>query len=219
MRYVTIDLFGKINCGKTTIFELFAGNRLLKHGGNLSYDFRGYYAKCWILERRWEHSMVFLADPKLEFRWRDLQAKHLRKLFEPTNIMILVTDSTEEDVEAIRQSFTIWPIIKRKLIIFVIANMQDIPNRLSVEEIQKKLEMKDILGISAIEPNIKEKIEKFLESAVIRYFTMLSKKGRALLFLDEDEIGFGKKIKEKSKRKHKYSERIAKLRKKRLNPQ
>ena len=91
-KYVTIDLFGKVGCGKTTIFELFAGTRLLKHGGNLSYDFRGWYAKCWILPRHWEKTMVFLADPKLEFRWRDLQAKHLRKLFEPTNILVLVTD-------------------------------------------------------------------------------------------------------------------------------
>lgn len=217
-KYVTIDLFGKVGCGKTTIFEKFAGNRFLKDGGNLSYDFRGYYAKCWILPKRWGHTMVFLADPKLEFRWRDLQAKHLRKLFEPTNILILVTDSTPDDVEAIKQSFSIWPIIKKKMIIFIIANMQDLPDRMSVEEIKEKLQMKDIIGISALDKTTKPKIEAFLEEAVIRYFTMLSKRGETMLLLEKDEIGFGKKVKEKKNTKSKYSERIEKIRKKRSNP-
>lgn len=215
-KYVTIDLFGKVGCGKTTIFELFAGTRLLKDGGNLSYDFRGYYAKCWILPRRWGHSMVFLADPKLEFRWRDLRAKHLRKLFEPTNIMVLVTDSTPEDIDAIKQSFTVWPTIKRKLIIFIIANMQDLPDRLTVEEIKARLQMNDVLGLTATDSDAKEKVEKFLEQAVMRYFLMLSKKGGPILVLNEDEIGFGKKIKEKRPQSRKYSNWITKIKKKRL---
>ncbi len=215
-KYVTIDLFGKVGCGKTTIFELFAGKRFLKDGGNLSYDFRGYYAKCWILPQRWGHTMVFLSDPKLEFRWKDLRAKHLRKLFEPTNIMVLVTDSTPEDVECIKQSFKVWPLIKKKMILFVIANMQDLPNRLTVEEIQQHLEMKDVLGISALDPEEKPKIENFLESAVLRYFSMLAKRGKSMLLLDEDEIGFGKAIKPKTRENRKYSNKIAKIRELRM---
>ncbi|UYP47548.1 hypothetical protein NEF87_003833 [Candidatus Lokiarchaeum ossiferum] len=213
-KYVSIDLFGKVDVGKTTIFELFAGTRLLKDGGNLSYDFRTYYAKCWVLQQRWEHTMVFLADPKLEMRWKDLRAKQLRKLMEPTNILILVTDSTLEDVRSIKQSFEMWPKIKKKLIIFVIANMQDKEGRLSVEEIKQFLEMKDVIGISAIQPGAKEKVEQFIEDATLRFFGMLAKRGQALLLYDDDEIGFGKTPKEKKSKNGKYSSRIRKLQKK-----
>lgn len=213
-KYVSVDLFGKVDVGKTTIFELFAGTRLLKDGGNLSYDFRTYYAKCWVLQQRWEHTMVFLADPKLEMRWKDLRAKQLRRLLEPTNILILVTDSTQEDVMSIKQSFEMWPKIKKKLIIFVIANMQDLDGRLSVDEIKQFLEMKDVIGISALESNAKEKVEQFIEEATLRYFGMLAKRGQALSLYDENEIGFGKSPKEKKSKIGKYSSRIKKIQKK-----
>ena len=210
-KYVTIDLFGKVGTGKTTIFELFAGDRFLKDGGNLSYDFRTYYARCWVLEKRWEHTMVFLTDPKLDMRWRDLRAKHLRKLCEPTNVLMIVTDSTKEDVEAVKQSFQMWPRIKRKFIIFVIANMQDLPDRLSVPEIKAVLQMEDVIGLSATDPGAKEIIEEFLEHATHRYFQMLSKRGTVMAILGEDEIGFGKTRKKRVVSKGKYSARINKV--------
>ncbi len=214
-RYVTIDLFGKVGCGKTTIFELFAEKKFLREGGNLSYDFRRYYARCWILKNRWSHSMVYLTDPKLEFRWKDLRTKHLRKLFKPTNILIITTDSTREDVENVKKSFSVYPKIKLKLIIFVIANMQDLPGRLPVEEIKKILGMEEVLGLSATSPDAKEKVEGFLEDAAKRYFLMLSKRGRAMAFLDEEEIGLGKNHNKSSDRqqtkKGKYSDRIKKI--------
>lgn len=213
-KYVTVDLFGKVGVGKTTIFELFAGDRLLKDGGNLSYDFRIYYARCWVLERRWEHTMVFLADPKLDMRWKDLKVRHMRKLFEPTNVLLIVTDSTKEDVLAVKQSFSMYPKIKRKLIIFVIANMQDKEGRLDVQEIKDILEMQDVLGLTATDPGAKELVEDFIENGVLRYFNMLSKRGEALLLLDEDEIGFGKKQKEQERKKRKFSDRIEKIREK-----
>ncbi|MHA1746645.1 MAG: hypothetical protein ACTSWW_11640, partial [Promethearchaeota archaeon] len=188
-----------------------AGNRYLKDGGNLSFDFRTYYARCWVLEKRWEHTMVFLTDPKLDMRWRDLRAKHLRKLCEPTNVLMIVTDSTKEDVEAVKQSFQMWPRIKRKFIIFVIANMQDLPDRLSVPEIKTVLQMEDVIGLSATDPGAKEIIEEFLERATLRYFQMLSKRGTVMAILGEDEIGFGKTQKERVVSKGKYSARIKKV--------
>lgn len=210
-RFVTIDLFGKMGVGKTTIFELFAGDKFLKEGGNLSYDFRGYYAKCWILEKRWEHSMVFLADPKLEYRWKDLNADLLRKYFEPTNVVMIVTDSTEKDVKNIKDSFSIFPQLKRKLILFVIATMQDIKGRMSVKEIEQVLGIKDIIGINTHAPGTKEKVEKFMEKAVLRYFLMLSRIGGGNLnVLDGDEIGLNAKHKEKKVFKGKYTNRLLK---------
>ncbi|WP_457559722.1 GTPase domain-containing protein [Candidatus Harpocratesius sp.] len=213
-KYVTIDLFGKVGVGKTTIFNLFAGDRLLKDGGNLSYDYRIYYARCWILQRRWEHSMVFLTDPKLDMRWKDLRVRHLQRLFEPTNVLMIVTDSTKEDVMAVKQSFSMYPKIKRKLIIFIIANQQDLPGRLNLEEIKETLQMEDIIAISAIDPSCKVTIEKFMEKAVLRYFTMLAKRGEALMLLDEDEIGFGAKLKKKKQVQGKFSHRIKKIKQK-----
>lgn len=213
-KYVTIDLFGKVGVGKTTIFNHFAGDRLLKDGGNLSYDYRIYYARCWILPRRWEHTMVFLTDPKLDMRWKDLRVRHLQKLFEPTNILMIVTDSTKEDVLAVKESFSIYPKIKRKLIIFIIANQQDLPGRLSVDEIKEILQMKDVIGIKATDPDCVPVLEKFFEAAVIRYFTMVAKRGQVMMLLDEEEIGFGSKIKSKPVKRGRYSERIKKIKKK-----
>jgi signal recognition particle receptor subunit beta len=199
-RYVTIDLFGKVEAGKTTLFNHFAGNSFLQEGGNLSYDMRTYYARCWVLPNRWSHSMVFLADPKFEMRWKDLNVKYLQKMFEPTNILMIVTDSTEEDVMAVKNSFSFYPRVKRSLIKFIIANKQDLPDRMSVSDIQKTLEMKDVLGLSAIAEETKAKVEPFLEEAVKRYFIMLSKKGQEMELVDETEYAKPlEKIKEEKK--------------------
>ena len=212
-RYVTLDLFGKMGAGKTTIFKLFAGKRLLKDGGNLSNDFRMYFMKCWVLQNRWSHSMVFLADPKFEFFWNQIDFGLLKFVFQVTNVLIIVTDSTLEDVEAIKRSFAIYPRLKKKLILFIIANMQDLPDRLSVDEIKAHLEMDDVLGLVATEPGAKEKVEKYLEEATLRYFLMLSKRGEMMAVMDDGEIGFGKKAPEppKERRVGKYSDRIQKL--------
>ncbi len=104
MRYITIDLFGKVSVGKSTIFSLFADpeGRMLENGGNLSYDPRVYYARCWILPRRWEHSMVFLTDPKFDMRQNSLDNTFLTKMLEPTNVLMLVTDSTKEECRIYR---------------------------------------------------------------------------------------------------------------------
>jgi hypothetical protein len=205
---VTIDLFGKVNVGKTTIFKHFVDPqfRHLQEGGNLSYDFRTYYARCWVLPNRWEHSMVYLCDPKFDMKWQSLDLKTLTKNFEPTNILMVVTDSTAEDVENVKNSFAIYPKLKLGLIVFVIANMQDKPGVLSVEEIKQRLELNDVLGLVATEPDTKSKVEKFLEEAVYRYFLMLSKRGQEMQLIDDET---DKKLKqEREKKKTKYSDRF-----------
>ena len=203
-RYVTIDLFGKVGAGKTTLFNHFAGNCFLQEGGNLSYDMRTYYARCWVLPNRWSHRMVFLADPKFEMRWKDLNVKYLQKMFEPTNILMIVTDSTEEDVMAVKNSFSFYPRVKRSLIKFIIANKQDLPDRMSVPDIQKTLEMKEVLGLSAIAEDTKAKVEPFLEEAVKRYFLMLSKKGQEMELVDETEYAKPLEQIKKEKKPGKY---------------
>lgn len=187
MRYVGVDLFGKTAVGKTTIFKLFADpqSRLMQEGGNLSYDFRTYYARCWIFPRRWEHSMVFLADPKFDMRYQSLDMKMLKKAFEPTNVLIIVSDSTREDVEAIKHSLQIYPRIKLGLIIFIIANMQDKPGVLPVEEIKQITGINDVLGLIAIQSNARAKVEPFIEEGVKRFFHMLAKRGDWMELIDD----------------------------------
>jgi hypothetical protein len=182
VRYITIDLFGKVAVGKSTIFALFADpqGRLLQEGGNLSYDPRTYYARCWILPNRWNHSMVFLADPKFDMRQNALDNKYLAKMFEMTNILMIVTDSSQSDVDAVCRSIPVYSRIKLGLVIFIIANMQDKPDTLSVEEIQKQTGIADVLGISAIDASVRPILEEFFESAVKRYFLLLAKRGQSL---------------------------------------
>jgi hypothetical protein len=132
--------------------------------------------------------MVFLADPKFDLRWKSLNIKYLRKMFEPTNILMIVTDSSEEDVEAVKNSLEMYPRVKRNLVIFLIANMQDKANVLSVEKIKLITGIQDIIGISAISPNTKQLLEPFFEEAIKRYFLMLSKQGLEMEFLDPKEF-------------------------------
>jgi hypothetical protein len=216
-RYVTIDLFGKVQVGKTTIFNHFVDPqyRHLDQGGNLSYDFRTYYARCWVLPHRWSHSMIFLADPKFDMKWQSLDIKFLTKMFEPTNILMVVNDSTPEDVECVKHGFTVFPRIKRNLIVFVIANMQDKAGALSVENIIQRLEINDVLGLNALETSTKSKVEPFLEKAVYRYFHMLSKRGEEMeLINDHEDFGVPKPEIEPSKASGKYMDRLLKANKK-----
>ena len=45
--------------------------------------------------------LVFLTDPKFDMRQNSLDNTFLTKILEPTNVLMLVTDSTKEDVESI----------------------------------------------------------------------------------------------------------------------
>ena len=153
---------------------------MLENGGNLSYDPRVYYARCWILPRRWEHSMVFLTDPKFDMRQNSLDNTFLTKMLEPTNVLMLVTDSTKEDVESIARSIPIYCRLKRGLIIFIIANMQDNPDVLTVDEIKAQTGIGDVLGIAAINPDTKLELESFFEESVRRFFHLLERRGQTL---------------------------------------
>jgi hypothetical protein len=179
VHFISIDLFGKVSVGKTTIFEMFADpqGRTLHDGGNLSPDPRIYYARCWILPNRWEDHMVFLADPKFDMRRHDLPISILNNYFGPTNVLVLVTDSTPEDVEAVARCIPEYMRIKPGLIIFIIANMQDCEGAVSPEEISRQTGIGDVLGISALDVSIKPQLEEFFEKAVKRYFMLISKRG------------------------------------------
>ncbi len=184
MHYVQIDLFGKVGVGKTTIYNHFKGDRHMKHGGNLVEDWRVFYAKCWIFKERFKNYMVFLSDPKFDMRWRDLDVKFLEEKFEPTNIVMVVTDSTPEDVVAVKNSLKLLPKLKLGLITFVLANKQDLPDALSVSEIKERLSTNDVYGLSALSPDAKEILEEAFLEAKNRYLLMLSKRNEQLDLID-----------------------------------
>lgn len=184
MYYVQLDLFGKVGVGKTTIYNLFAGDKYMQDGGNLCDDFRVYYRRCWVFPRVSEHYMCFLSDPVFEMRWKDLQFKFLKKMFEPTNVIYIVTDSTPEDVEAVKNSLNLYDKLKRGLIIFVIANKQDLPDAVPVEKIKEILGINDVYGLSALSPDAKEIMEKALRDGLNRYLLMLTKRGERLELVD-----------------------------------
>ncbi len=184
MYYIQLDMFGRVGVGKTTIYNLFAGDKYMQEGGNLCDDYRVYYRRCWLFPRISEHYMVFLSDPLFEMRWKDLQLKFLKKMFEPTNVVFIVTDSTEEDVQAVKNSLGIYEKLKLGLIIFVIANKQDLPNALPVEKIKEILGINDVYGVSAIDLASKPILERAFRDGLNRYLLMLSKRGERLSLVD-----------------------------------
>jgi GTPase SAR1 family protein len=180
MKYIQIDLMGKVTAGKTTIYNQFAGDTYLRDGGNLTDDWRTYYARCWVLPNRYAHSMVFLSDPKFDMRWQDLNMGFMRKMFQPTNILFIVSDSTERDVENIKRYWDLLENIKRGLITFVLANKQDLPGAIPEIEIRERLNNQDVFGIQATDPQLKPRLTEIIEMAVHRYLLMLAKRGERL---------------------------------------
>jgi hypothetical protein len=132
--------------------------------------------------------MIFLTDPKFDMRQNSLDNTFLSRMLEPTNVLMLVTDSTKEDVESISRSIPIYCRLKRGLIIFIIANMQDNPNVLTVDEIKAQTGIGDVLGIVAINPNTKLELESFFEESVLRYFHLLERRGQTLELVGDKDF-------------------------------
>ena len=77
-------------------------------------------------------------------------------------LAVIVCDSTEENVEKTKE---IYDRFERSLgtKIIAIANKQDIPGAMSAQEIQKKLGGLKTYGMSAIRPELRERMKEILE--------------------------------------------------------
>jgi signal recognition particle receptor subunit beta len=97
---------------------------------------------------------------RFKFMWQDF--------LRGAGLAVIVCDSTEENVEKTKK---IYDRFERSLgtKIIAIANKQDLPNALPAQEIQKKLGGVKTYGMSAIRPELRQRMKEILEYEIATF--------------------------------------------------
>ena len=97
---------------------------------------------------------------RFKFMWQDF--------LRGAGLAVIVCDSTEENVEKTKK---IYDRFERSLgtKIIAIANKQDLPNAMSAQEIQKKLGGLKTYGMSAIRPELRQRMKEILEYEIATF--------------------------------------------------
>ena len=97
---------------------------------------------------------------RFKFMWQDF--------LKGAGLAVIVCDSTEKNI---KQTKEIYDRFERTLgtKIIAIANKQDLPGRLSAQEIQKRLGGLKTYGMSAIRPELRERMKEILEYEIATF--------------------------------------------------
>ncbi|MBA7561415.1 hypothetical protein ES708_03053 [subsurface metagenome] len=97
---------------------------------------------------------------RFKFMWQDF--------LKGAGLAVIVCDSTEKNI---KQTKEIYDRFERTLgtKIIAIANKQDLPDRLSAQEIQKRLGGLKTYGMSAIRPELRERMKEILEYEIATF--------------------------------------------------
>jgi small GTP-binding protein len=97
---------------------------------------------------------------RFKFMWQDF--------LKGAGLAVIVCDSTEKNV---KQTKEIYDRFERSLgtKIIAIANKQDLPGRLSAQEVQKRLGGLKTYGMSAIRPELRERMKEILEYEIATF--------------------------------------------------
>ena len=97
---------------------------------------------------------------RFKFMWQDF--------LRGAGLAVIVCDSTEENVEKTKK---IYDRFERSLgtKIIAIANKQDLPNAMTAQEIQKRLGGLKTYGMSAIKPELRQRMKEILEYEIATF--------------------------------------------------
>lgn len=97
---------------------------------------------------------------RFKFMWQDF--------LRGAGLAVIVCDSTEKNVERTKE---IYDRFERSLgtKIIAIANKQDLPGAMSAQEIQKKLGGLRTYGMSAIRPELRQRMKEILEYEIATF--------------------------------------------------
>jgi small GTP-binding protein len=97
---------------------------------------------------------------RFKFMWQDF--------LRGAGLAVIVCDSTEENVEKTKE---IYDRFERSLgtKIIAIANKQDLPGALTAQEVQKKLGGLKTYGMSAIRPELRQRMKEILEYEIATF--------------------------------------------------
>lgn len=145
-----ICLLGEGGVGKSSLLSLLQGKAVLRERDpTVGLEVKNSVlngSKCSI----WDLG----GQERFKFMWQDF--------LRGAGLAVLVCDSTEENVE---QTKRIYERFERTLgtKIIAIANKQDLPGALSAKEVETKLGGLKTYGMSAIRPELRERMKDILE--------------------------------------------------------
>lgn len=151
-----ICFIGEQNVGKSSLLSLLQGREVQKERvptvGLEVEDSLLNGKKCSI----WDLG----GQKRFKFMWHDF--------LKGAGLAVIVCDSTEKNVN---QTKEIYNRFERTLgtKIIAIANKQDLPGRLSAQEVQKRLGGLKTYGMSAIRPELRERMKEILEYEIATY--------------------------------------------------
>jgi len=151
-----ICFIGEQSVGKTALLSLLQGREVQKERvptvGLEVEDSVLNGKKCSI----WDLG----GQKRFKFMWQDF--------LKGAGLAVIVCDSTEKNVN---QTKEIYNRFERSLgtKIIAIANKQDLPGRLSAQEVQKRLGGLKTYGMSAIRPELRERMKEILEYEIATF--------------------------------------------------
>jgi len=149
-------LIGEGNVGKTSLLSLLQGREVHKEriptvGLEVEDSLlNGQNCSVWDLG----------GQNRFKFMWQDF--------LRGAGLAVIVCDSTEKNVEKTKE---IYDRFERSLgtKIIAIANKQDLPGRLSAQEVQKRLGGLKTYGMSAVRPELQERMKEILEYEIATF--------------------------------------------------
>jgi len=151
-----ICFIGEQNVGKSSLLSLLQGREVQKE----RVPTVGLEVEDSILNGKKCSIWDLGGQKRFKFMWQDF--------LKGAGLAVIVCDSTEKNV---KQTKEIYNRFERTLgtKIIAIANKQDLPGRLSAQEIQKRLGGLKTYGMSAIRPELRERMKEILEYEIATF--------------------------------------------------
>ena len=151
-----ICIIGEQNVGKSSLLSLLQGREVQEE----RVPTVGLEVEDSILNGKKCSIWDLGGQKRFKFMWQDF--------LKGAGLAVIVCDSTEKNV---KQTKEIYDRFERTLgtKIIAIANKQDLPGRLSAQEIQKRLGGLKTYGMSAIRPELRERMKEILEYEIATF--------------------------------------------------
>ena len=151
-----ICIIGEQNVGKSSLLSLLQGREVQEE----RVPTVGLEVEDSILNGKKCSIWDLGGQKRFKFMWQDF--------LKGAGLAVIVCDSTEKNL---KQTIEIYNRFERTLgtKIIAIANKQDIPGRLSAQEVQKRLGGLKTYGMSAIRPELRERMKEILEYEIATF--------------------------------------------------